>query len=162
MPSNIGIKRQMLKILLDNNAIDKLQQNIDFIKEYRHRLDIYVPRSVMGEACENKSYNPTWNVISLLKADVKYLPDAVFVLGYTLLDGESCFSSDEIGEVYDNILNQNKSKIADAVIGATAVANDCILITEDKKLYNKMKKFGYKVMNFAELQETITSLHDIN
>ena len=61
-----------------------------------------------------------------------------------------------------NILNQNKSNIVDAVIATTAVANDCILITEDKKLYNKMKNFGYKVMNFAELQETITSLHDIN
>lgn len=70
----------MLKILLDNNAIDKVQHNLDFIKENRHKLDIYVPRSVMGEACENKSYNPTWNVISLLKADVKYLPDAIFVL----------------------------------------------------------------------------------
>ena len=152
----------MLKILLDNNAIDKVQHNLDFIKENRHKLDIYVPRSVMGEACENKSYNPTWNVISLLKADVKYLPDAIFVFGYSRLDGEACFGSEEVGEVYKNILNQNKSNIVDAVIATTAVANDCIFLTEDKKLYNKMKNFGYKVMNFAELQETITSLHDKN
>ncbi len=144
-----------MKILLDNNAIDKLANNIELIKAHPE-VEFFICREAVEEVSNNKSYNPTYNIISLLKVGVKYLPNSIFILGHSKLDGESTFCSASTSMAYKNILNKNCSNVADAIIAATAVSHNYILLTDDLKLYAKMKKFGYQVMKFNELKETIS------
>ncbi|MCH5152265.1 MAG: PIN domain-containing protein [Clostridiales bacterium] len=139
-----------MKVLLDNNAIDKLSSNIEFVKSHPE-IKFYICREAVGEVSNNKSYNPTLNIVALLKLGVEYLPNAVFVLGHSLLDGESTFCDEDTGNVYRSILNPSLNNIPDAIIAATAVKNDCVLITNDTRFYKKMKKYDYKVMTFEEL-----------
>ena len=144
-----------MKILLDNNAIDQVAKNIDFIKEHKE-ISFYICREVAEEvSAKSGTYFATGNVISLLKAGVSYLPNAVFILGHSLLDGESEFCDERTGSVYDNILYENKSNVSDAIIASTAVSNNCILLTYDSRLYKRMKKFGYEVITFEELRELV-------
>lgn len=143
-----------MRILLDNNAIDKMGNHLNFIKKHPE-IEFFVCREVAGEVSQNNSYNPTMNIISLLKAGVKYLPNTGFVFGHSALDGESTFSSALQNAVYYNILNETRSNISDAIIASTAHNNNCILLTYDKKLYNKMKKFNYQVTTFEELENQV-------
>lgn len=139
-----------MKILLDNNAIDKLANNLDFVKAHTD-VEFFICREVVGEMSDNKAYNPTRNITTLLKIGVKYVPNSLFILGYSKLDGESTFCNVSTSEVYKNILNKNCSNRSDAIIAATAVTHNYILLTDDKRLYAKMKKYDYQVMTFDEL-----------
>ena len=144
-----------MRILLDNNAIDKMSNHLSFIKNHTE-IEFFICREVVGEVCQNKFYNPTMNISSLLKAGVKYLPNTGFIIGHSLLDGESTLSSNLQNKVYYNILNKTKSNISDAIIASTAHSYNCILLTYDKKLYKKMKKFNYQVTTFEELENGIS------
>ena len=144
-----------MKILLDNNAIDQIVNNIDFIKTHKE-ISFYICREIAEEVSQKSdSYNPTQNIISLLKVGVSYLPNSVFILGHSLLDGESQFCDENTALVYKNILKETKSNISDAIIAATAVKNNCTLLTYDGGLYKKMKNCGYSVITFEELRDLI-------
>lgn len=143
-----------MRILLDNNAIDKMGDHLNFIKRHTE-IEFFICREVAGEVSQTESYNPTTNIISLLKAGVKYLPNTGFVIGHSLLDGESTLSSDSQNQVYYNILNKTRSNISDAIIASTACNNNCTLLTYDKKLYRKMKKYSYGVTTFEELENLV-------
>lgn len=143
-----------MNFLLDNNAIDKLSKNIDVVIKHPE-IHFFICREVVEEMSNNKSYNPTRNVTALLKVGVKYVPNSLFILGYSKLDGESTFCSKSTSEVYKKIINENCSNISDAIIAATAVQHNYILLTDDKRLYTKMKKFGYQVMTFDEMLQTL-------
>ena len=80
---------------------------------------------------------------------------SLFILGYSKLDGESTFCSQSTSEVYKKIINETCSNRSDAIIAATAVQHNYILLTDDKRLYSKMKKYGYKVMTFDELLQLL-------
>lgn len=143
-----------MKVLLDNNAIDKLASHINIVQAHPE-VEFYICREVVGEMSNNKAYNPTRNITALLKIGVKYVSNSLFVLGYSKLDGESAFCSKSTSEVYKQIINKNSSNISDAIIAATAVQHNYTLLTDDKRLYAKMRKFGYKVMTFDELLQTL-------
>lgn len=145
-----------MEVLLDNNAIDKLSKNIDIIKTHTETR-FFICRETVEEVSNNKSYNPTYNIISLLQLGVSYAKNAVFVLGHSKLDGHSKFSDRTTSTIYKNMLNENRSNVADAIIATTAIKNNYTLITNDKKLYNKMQKYNYKVMTFEEFLEFISN-----
>lgn len=140
-----------MNVLLDNNAIDKLAQNIELIKNHPE-MKFFICREAIGEVSNNKTYNPTYNIIALLKAGVNYVPNAVFVLGHSKLDGESSFCSAKTSQVYKEVLNKNGSNVSDAIIAATAVANDYILLTDDLRLIKKLVGHDYPFMTFSTLK----------
>lgn len=143
-----------MQILLDNNAIDKLAKNIDLVKNHTD-IQFYVCRETVKEVSNNATYNPTNNITALLKIGVKYVPNGLFILGYSRLDGESTFCSASTADAYRRILNKNCSNRADAMVAATAVSHNYVLLTDDKRLYAKMKKYGYQVMSFDEFLQLL-------
>lgn len=144
-----------MNILLDNNAIDKLAQNIDLVINHPE-IKLFICNETVGEVSNNKKYNPKPNVTALLKARVNYLPNAVFVLGHSNLDSESTFCSSKVLQIYNEVLNENRSNIPDAIIAATAVANDYLLLTDDGRLIKKMVKYSYPFMTFSTLKYILT------
>ncbi len=144
-----------MKILLDNNAIDKIVNNIDFIKLHKE-ISFYICREIAEEVSrKSDTYKPLKNIITLFKIAPTYLPNSVFVLAHSLLDGESQLCDKNTALVYENILKETKSNIPDAIIAATAVSNGCTLITYDDELYKKMKKHGCSVITFEELRDLV-------
>lgn len=140
-----------MNILLDNNAIDKLAQSIELVRNHPE-VKFFICKEAVEEVSNNKNYNPTYNIIALLKAGVNYIPNAVFVLGYSKLDGESTFCDEEVSRVYKDILKENLSNVSDAIIAATAVANKYLLLTDDVRLIKKMMRSGYPFMTFETLK----------
>jgi predicted nucleic acid-binding protein len=142
-----------MKILLDNNAIDKIRDNMEFMKCHPE-ITFYICKEVADEViADSQTYSPTLNLQSLEKVNVSYEKNAIFILGHSKLDSESTFCDSETLLVYNSILKETKSNIKDATIAATAVKNGCTLITYDKGFYRKMKRFGYSVTTFEELIE---------
>lgn len=62
-----------------------------------------------------------------------------------LLDGTFSILSEgkEIAaDIFKDILNENdKQHYNDAMIAMTAIDNDCVLVTDDKRLFNKINKY---------------------
>ena len=138
-----------MNILLDNNSICKLANSIDIITKHPE-IHFFICYEAVKETSNNKSYDPTHNITTLLKLGVKYVRNSVFILGYSRLNGESTFCSEATSTVYKKIANNNPRYRSDAIIAATAVAHKYTLLTDDSRLYKKMKEFGYSVMKFNE------------
>lgn len=138
-----------MNILLDNNAIDKLANNIEIITKHPE-IQFFICYEAVMEVSNNKTYNPTRNVATLLKLGVKYVRNSVFILGYSRLNGESTFCDESTSTVYKRIANNNPKYTSDAIIAATAVKHKYTLLTDDSRLYKRMKEFGYAVMKFSE------------
>lgn len=146
----------MKKIMFDTNVFDKLSQLIDKIKKSAEKqYEYYVTTIQVEELCEipdSKKDIRIRNILMLADLRARLVPISVCILngrarlGYTRLGS---------GEVYNKILNENKSNEDDAVIADTAVFEGCILITEDKDLYSRMKNNDYSVMYLDEFINTI-------
>lgn len=139
------------KILFDNNAIDTVLKNSDLYKSLIHKYEFYVCTTVIEELAnisDNEKEKRIKLFISFAKMEMKFISDSVFILDHSRLDC-ACLGN---GVVYNQVLNKNKSNIKDAIIADTAVTRDCILLTEDKKLYKKMKSLNYKVITLEELE----------
>ena len=81
----------------------------------------------------------------------RLVPLSVFILGCARLG----YARLGEGEVFNKILNSNRSNIEDAAIADTAVYEGCTLITNDDDLYERMKKNGYDVMKFDDFIKTL-------
>lgn len=93
------------------------------------------------------------NLLLLARLEAKFILDSVTVADYSRVD--NCTLGD--GIVYDQILNENKSNIRDAILADTAVNNGLTLLTNDVRLYDKMKKYSYNVLNVNELKIMLLS-----
>ena len=87
--------------------------------------------------------------ITFSKLGATFIPDSCAIYGHSRY---GCCKWGA-GKVYHEILNDSKNNIEDAIIADTAVTNDCILLTNDSRFYNKMKRLNYNVMNFTEFEE---------
>jgi rRNA-processing protein FCF1 len=57
--------------------------------------------------------------------------------------------------VYHKLLNGNKSNIKDALIGETAIKNECTLITDDLDLIGRMVAIGGRVKRYADFKHDV-------
>lgn len=95
------------------------------------------------------------NMIRLASLRAKLIPTSVVISNYSRLDMARMGN----GIVYNQMLNESKNNIKDAIIADTAVTESCTLITEDVELYKKMKRHSYSVMNITEF---LTLLQNFN
>ena len=143
-----------MRILLDNNVIDKLKGYEEIIIKHTN-IQLFVCHEAILETCANRNRNLIDNIESLLAVKPVSLNNPIFVLGHSKLDGKSLFGDDKTTDAYYKILNKNRNNISDAIIAACAVKNDCILMTNDRSLHNKMLKNRYSVISFQEFIKII-------
>lgn len=142
----------MEKILLDNNAIDFLFQNEEIFIKAKKNYQFFVSASVVEELAnipDEKKEKRIKLFISLCKLETTFLNDSCCIVGFAR------FGVSNLGEgkVYKEILKESKGNVRDAILADTAVSNGCVLLTDDKGLSERMRKHGYKVVNFEEFKE---------
>lgn len=143
----------MRKIMFDSNIFDKLPEFIGKIHHSTVQYEYYVTTIQIDELCEipdSKLDIRKRNILMLADLRAKLVPISVFVLGRA----RAGYARAGEGEVYQKILNKNSNNVEDAIIVDTAVFEGCTLITEDMKLYNKMRTYGYDVMCFSDFLKT--------
>lgn len=144
------------KILIDNNTVDFILENKDLFIRAARRYQFYVCTSVVEELAsipDSKKDKRITLFIALSKFGATFINDSCLIVGYSRIG--AC----NIGDfrVYEEILNESKNNVRDAIIANTAVVNNCILLTGDIALYKKMKNLKYRVMNFEEFMEENTN-----
>ena len=144
----------MKKIMFDTNVFDKLPEFIDLIRDSTTQYEYFVTTIQIDELCEIPDHKidiRKRNFLMLADLRAKLVPLSVFVLGWARLG----YARLGEGEVFNKILNKNKSNVEDAAIADTAVYEGCTLITNDDDLYERMDKNGYDVMKFDDFIKTL-------
>jgi len=143
------------KVMFDSNVFDKLSEFIQVIKESENTKYEYFITNIQVEELavipDIKKETRIRNILMLTDLRAKLVPVSVMVLGKARLG----YTRLGMGEVYHTILNEKKSNSNDAIIADTSVHEGCILITEDKDLYQRMKNNNYEVMH---LQDFLSSM----
>lgn len=136
--------------MFDTNIFDRLSEFYEELKASTDHYEYYVTTVQVEELCEipdSKIEIRKKNILRLADLRAKLVPISLIILnGRAKFD----FAKFGDGEVYKNVLNENKSNTDDAIIADTSVSEGCVLITEDKKLYQKMKEKNYNVLNLEE------------
>ena len=80
------------------------------------------------------------------------IPSESFVIGVSRIGEAKITDGDHIIE---RLKNSNIKRTNDAIIGETAIKNDLILITNDKRFKNKVIELGGHAMDTEELIRNI-------
>ena len=144
----------MPTLLLDNCVVNQLEEDTSLlsllceIKEFGH-CDFAICYSTIEEfsAIPDKEKR-TQVLMHIFSLEPKVVYDSVAVCGMSRV-GTAVVSE---GEVYEKILNEKGDNIRDAIVAETAVSNNYFLVTNDKKLYNSMKRNNYSVLNTDDLR----------
>ena len=125
------------KIMFDTNAYDKLQNNIPTLKHTLQKYDFYVSSIQITEILaipDEKKDIRNNNLRNLIELRPTLVPTP---FTFDHLNFSSFSFSPEPS--YWHILKESKANRNDALIAATAIHEDCRLVTDDKDLLRRMK-----------------------
>jgi len=128
----------MKKIMFDTNVFDKLPEFIELIRDSATQYEYYITTIQIDELCDIPDHKidiRKRNFLMLADLRARLVPLSVFILGCARLG----YARLGEGEVFNKILNSNRSNIEDAAIADTAVYEGCTLITNDDDLYERMR-----------------------
>ncbi len=144
-----------MKYMFDSCSFDEiLKSNSYKLIEESHKqgYEYYITSIQVEELCrvpdEEKRVSLILNMSSMRP---KIVPIASFVLGYARLG----YARLGDGVIYEQILNENRSNIKDALIAETAIIEKCKLVTEDNGLINIMEKNNFTTIKFEDFMETL-------
>lgn len=139
-----------MKVMLDSNVFDRLPEFIDIFKKGQKDIEYYITTVQIDELCEikdDKVETRKNRILMLAILRPTLVPISVFALNGRAYLGYARLGE---GEVFKKMLTGNDKDIDDAIIADTAVYEHCTLITDDKRLYNRMKRNNYDVMTIDE------------
>ena len=144
------------RVMFDSNTFDKAIEHIDEIKQHLDTIEIYVTNLQKEEICN-------------ISDDKKELREADLNCFYELntIEIPPVFTFDHMDFAhfsfvtepkYHVILKKTGSNWVDALIGATAISEGCMLITDDTGLTTKMHAAGGQVESFDSFIANLRSL----
>lgn len=142
------------KIMFDTNVFDKLQTIIEKLEKTTDNYEYYITTIQIDEIAsipDTKIETRKMNILLLARLRAIIVPLSFCVLGKARLG----YAKMGNGLIYHNMLNENKNNLGDALIADTSVSEECTLITEDIKLYKKMKLNNYDAMTLNDFLNEI-------
>ena len=136
------------KIMFDSDSFDRMNEDINKLKKAKDKLEYYITGIQVRELAEisdERKQIRIRNIMNLCDINAK-LVATPFTFDYIDF-GHLSFQSSSI---YTELLNSNKSNKKDALIGATAAMEGCVLVTEDVRLQKKMKNRDLEVISYNE------------
>ena len=149
----IGVDNNMKKIMLDCNAFDDLVFYIDLLISKLDSYEYYIINVVEGELnkiSDIAKRDRLLEMMNLLNIKFSYTSPAIYG---TVKYGMAKYGGDKTA--YERILKKTKSNIKDALIGSSAVKENCIVITNDGEFQRKMKNNGYQVLSTKDFIEQL-------
>ena len=144
--------------MFDSNIFDKLPEIIQAIKQSSiSQYEYYVSPVQIEELCEipdSKIEIRKKNILMLADLRATLVPLSIFPLNGRARLGYARLG---LGEVYEKILNDNKSNSDDAIIADTSVTENCTLVTADIGLYRRMTKNHYPCLMYDDFIHSITT-----
>ena len=144
------------KIMFDCNAFDKVILVDSTIDLLISKLDICeyslitTQRDELNKITDIERKRKLLGIIERLNMETVYTTPAIYgkvKYGMTKYGGDKT--------VFENVIFKTKKNINDALIANSAVRENCIVITNDKDFYKKMKNNNYQVMTFEEFIKNI-------
>lgn len=167
--------------VFDTNNINRLATDITTVEKCKLAIDhgyrFYITdvqvREFMGVPdrkgtyCDPTSWCPSNNLerirCLIKKLNMQHISCvALFLKNFWTLDGSMRILDDNgpLVEMFQAIHNKNRSHLRDATIAEATVHNHCKLITNDKRLRNKMNSFFPG--SATTYEEFVESLNDFN
>lgn len=136
----------MKKIMLDSNIFDELCIDFNLIMKNKEKYKFYITYTQIDEINnmpKSKSEKKNKILENIERLEVEKVKASVTILGKCRL-GQTKIGR---GKVYSKIVKDNGSNSNDSIIADTSVSEGCTLITNDKKLYNRMKRNNNAAMD---------------
>lgn len=136
------------KVMFDTNAFDKIQSNISCIRQNRDKYDFYITSIQIKELLaipESKRDLRERNITNIIELRPTLIP---IPFSWDYIDFTNFSFSVEPS--YWAVLKGSKSNRNDALIAATAIHEDCLLVTEDIELLKRMEKLNKPAITFDE------------
>lgn len=92
------------------------------------------------------------HLLALCEMKATIVPTAV-VMGHGRLG--LCAFADENDTTYEDLLNESKNNVHDAMIGYAAKREGCLLITNDGRFGKKLRRNGIETISFEEFSTAI-------
>lgn len=138
-----------MDFMFDTNAFDKAIENLEVLDKLKNNNKFYMTYVQEQEllSIPQDKRDKMLSIFSMIEVmDIQKIPTSIFLLNHTPIGSGKIGN----GEVYDELLNEGKTNVDDALIGETAITEGCVLVTNDKQLYNKLLKYDIRVMTFEE------------
>lgn len=144
-----------MKYMLDSNVFDSLNmEDIEKLKKWNHE---YYITSVQFDEINNIPDNK--NDIKIVNKKKIELLGVKEVLLNTWVWGHFRFNDTRWGDgiEYEKILSGQVGS-GDALIAEAAKIENCIIVTNDKKMYNRLVSLDYNVLYFHEFYNLFKEL----
>jgi len=151
----------MQRVMFDCNTFSALLERNDwqeFLSKAREQYELCVASVQVEELAQipdSKLETRVRHILCLCEMKATIIPTAV-VMGYGRLG--FCAFADESDTTYEDLLNENRSNVHDAMIGDAAKREGCLLITNDTRFANKLRRNGIDTLPFSDFAATIESL----
>ena len=147
----------MKGIIFDTNIFRKIIDgliNLEDIKKIKEKNNFisFTTHIQMDELNSCKDIELKTELLKIFKEiEQEFIPTEGIVFDTSKFNMAN-FSNNNL---LDEIKNDNPKNIEDALIGATAIKNNLILVTNDKNLKNKVIKNGGKAIDLKEFKEIL-------
>ena len=148
----------MQKVMFDCNAFSALLQLNDwksFLSKAQDKYELCVASIQVEELAripDSKMECRIRHILCLCEMKATIVPTSI-VVGYGRLG--FCAFTDENDVIYEELLNENRSNVRDAMIGDAAKREGCLLITNDGRFIAKLRKNSVDTMTFAEFTHAV-------
>lgn len=139
----------MRKIMFDSNIFDVLPNYITKLKQLTKEYEFFITTiqtDEIADISDDKKRKRRQNFLMLADLRPKVVSLSLGIWDLARFD----YMHLGPAQVYYKLLNPSGNNKHDAAIADTAVREGCTLVTNDMKLYRKMKKYGYSVLTFEE------------
>lgn len=153
--ADFGVGRvvAMRRVVVDSNAMDPLMDLLGAYEAVRAAVDqddleIMFTHVTVEELAAIPDYERRCRLLIFLIDLGRLVPTGAFILGASRLDF-GCLGDDE--ESVQVLIGQGQAHLRDALIGATALMDDCALVTYDSRLTARARDRGVEVLTTDEL-----------
>jgi predicted nucleic acid-binding protein len=139
------------KFMLDTNIFDKLLENKTLIdnlsKEHKYYHITHIQHEEILNISEDKKDKKKLllEIYEKIKDNMIVTTSAIY--GVSTYGGASYTSKENL---IDELSLTSPKHLEDAIIAETAIENNMIFVTEDKRLIAKVNKLGYKAIDFED------------
>lgn len=140
-------------MLLDSNAVDPFADVPGAYEAAEKAIaegayELIFTHVNLDELSETKDLDPRQHLLLVMVALGRLVPTGATAVGYSRLSW--CRMVDD-ADVFDAVQSGNVDHTRDALLAATAVFEQCPLVTNDRKLSNRAAGRGVEVITTAEL-----------
>lgn len=142
-----------MKLILDSNAFDDLVTGKISLSEFDlNKSEIFITHIQVDELneCDDKEKRAKlFNFLTEIRP--KKIPTESFVIGLSRIGSAKIGD----GNLIEKLRDGNLKHTNDALIGETAIKQNLVLITNDKRFKNKVIKLGGNAMNIDEYKKNV-------